>query len=266
MNITNSTLSANHGVAASGTSGGGGIFNAGTVTITNSSLSGNSGGRTGGGILNGGTLTVTSCTISGNTVGILGGGIENEGTVNARNTIIATNTTLSGSGPDFGGTLTSQGYNLIGNTSDTTITGITTGNQLNVDPRLGPLQDNGGPTFTQALLSGSTAIDGGHSSGSNTDQRGFTRPIDDPSIPNATGGDGSDIGAFEVQTLTPIPTPTPTASPTPAAQAVNLSTRLRVQTGDNVGIGGFIITGSTPKHVLLRGIGPSLAASGVWAP
>jgi hypothetical protein len=44
---------------------------------------------------------------------------------------------------------------------------------------------------------------------------------------------------------------------------MNLSTRLRVQTGDNVGIGGFIITGSAPKHVLLRTIGPSLAGSGV---
>ena len=54
-----------------------------------------------------------------------------------------------------------------------------------------------------------------------------------------------------------------TATPTPAAQAINFSTRLRVQTGDNVGIGGFIITGSTPKHVLLRAIGPSLTQSGV---
>ena len=54
------------------------------------------------------------------------------------------------------------------------------------------------------------------------------------------------------------PTPTPGATPTPAAQAVNLSTRMRVQTGDNVGIGGFIITGTAPKHVLLRAIGPSL--------
>ena len=59
----------------------------------------------------------------------------------------------------------------------------------------------------------------------------------------------------------PVPTPTPT--PTPAAQALNLSTRMRVQSGDNVGIGGFIITGSAPKHVLLRAIGPSLAQSGV---
>jgi hypothetical protein len=49
----------------------------------------------------------------------------------------------------------------------------------------------------------------------------------------------------------------------PAAQALNLSTRMRVQTGDNVGIGGFIITGTASKHVLLRAIGPSLAQFGV---
>ena len=76
---------------------------------------------------------------------------------------------------------------------------------------------------------------------------------------------------------TPSPTPTqhrhqrntdrtPTPSDTdanrgPASQAINLSTRMRVQTGDNVGIGGFIITGSAPKHVLLRAIGPSLTQS-----
>jgi hypothetical protein len=59
------------------------------------------------------------------------------------------------------------------------------------------------------------------------------------------------------------PTPTPGASPGPGGQAVNLSTRMRVQTGDNVGIGGFIITGSAPKHLLLRAIGPSLTGSGV---
>jgi photosystem II stability/assembly factor-like uncharacterized protein len=60
---------------------------------------------------------------------------------------------------------------------------------------------------------------------------------------------------------TPTVTPTPTA--TPASQALNLSTRMRVETGDNVGIGGFIITGSAPKQVLLRAIGPSLAQFGV---
>ena len=64
-------------------------------------------------------------------------------------------------------------------------------------------------------------------------------------------------------TPTPPPTPTPTPTATPVAQALNLSTRMRVQTGENVGIGGFIITGTAPKHVLLRAIGPSLAQSGV---
>jgi len=76
-------------------------------------------------------------------------------------------------------------------------------------------------------------------------------------------------------TPTPVATPSPTAtstplptpSPTPAAQTVNLSTRMRVQTGDNVGIGGFIISARNPgpsgKHVLVRAIGPSLTQFGV---
>ena len=64
-------------------------------------------------------------------------------------------------------------------------------------------------------------------------------------------------------TATAAPTQTPTPSPVPPTQALNLSTRMRVQTGDNVGIGGFIVTGSAPKHVVLRAIGPSLAQAGV---
>ena len=59
------------------------------------------------------------------------------------------------------------------------------------------------------------------------------------------------------------PTAPPIPSPIPAAQAINLSTRMRVLTGDNVGIGGLIITGSAPRHVLLRAIGPSLTQLGV---
>jgi uncharacterized delta-60 repeat protein len=64
-------------------------------------------------------------------------------------------------------------------------------------------------------------------------------------------------------TPTPVPTATPSATPIPSAKAINLSTRMQVQTGDNVGIGGFIITGATPKRVLIRAIGPSLADFGV---
>jgi hypothetical protein len=65
-------------------------------------------------------------------------------------------------------------------------------------------------------------------------------------------------------TATPTPNPTATATPGPgASQALNLSTRLRVQTGDSVGIAGFIITGTSPRSVLIRGMGPSLTGAGV---
>ena len=64
----------------------------------------------------------------------------------------------------------------------------------------------------------------------------------------------------------PTPTPTPTPSSPPAAQALNLSTRMRVLTDADVGIGGFIVTGTAPKMVLLRGIGPSLGNFGVPDP
>jgi hypothetical protein len=63
-------------------------------------------------------------------------------------------------------------------------------------------------------------------------------------------------------TATVAPTATATPTSTPAAQALNLSTRLRVDTGDNAGIGGLIITGSVPKRVIIRGIGPSLTTFG----
>jgi hypothetical protein len=61
----------------------------------------------------------------------------------------------------------------------------------------------------------------------------------------------------------PTPTPTPTPLPPGTAQPVNLSTRMRVQNGENIGIGGFIITGTATKHVLIRAMGPSLAQTGV---
>jgi hypothetical protein len=234
--ITNCIISGNS-VFNNTAFGGGGIVNfGGTVTITNSTVSGNlvtsdpnGGGQGGAGIFSeGGTVTIINSTFSGNAASIdldgfggaigsesatvtitnstitdnAGGGIDNvAGTVRARNTIIAKNTSTQG--PDVSGSLTSQGFNLIGNRSGATIT-PTTGDQIGtaaapLNPMLGPLQDNGGPTFTHALLSGSSAIDAGNSSGSGIDQRGFARPVDDPGIANASGGDGSDIGAYEVQ-------------------------------------------------------------------
>ena len=68
------------------------------------------------------------------------------------------------------------------------------------NPKLGALANNGGPTQTHALLAGSPAIDKGKSDLA-TDQRGEVRPFNDPSIAPATGGDNSDIGSFEAQSV-----------------------------------------------------------------
>ena len=108
-----------------------------------------------------------------------------------------------GASPDVAGAFSSQGYNLVGR-SDGGL-GLTNGSDGNLvgtsasalDPRLGPLQNNGGFTPTHALLVGSPALDQGISCGLATDQRGHPRVHDYGSIPNAAGGDGSDIGAFE---------------------------------------------------------------------
>jgi hypothetical protein len=87
------------------------------------------------------------------------------------------------------GTLASSiGHNLLLSSGSTALSGNLSGNLYNVDPRLGPLSDNGGPTLTHALLLGSPAIDAADPSDSTlTDQRGVARPQ----------GAASDIGAFE---------------------------------------------------------------------
>ncbi|MFI5455452.1 MAG: choice-of-anchor Q domain-containing protein [Isosphaerales bacterium] len=187
MTVTNSTLSGNSASWVGG--GGGGIINQGALTITNCTLSDNSAPLQGGAIYNvGGTLTVTNSTLSGNSAGEGGGIDNNQGTATLANTIIAGNTAPTG--PDVDGTVTSLGYNLVGNKSGGS--GFVAADLLNVNPLLGPLQNNGGPTQSMALLPGSPAIDAGSvaliPSGITTDQRGASRDVD-----------GVDIGAFEVQ-------------------------------------------------------------------
>ena len=89
---------------------------------------------------------------------------------------------------------------MIENTSGASIIrSDPTGNIFGQDPQLLPLGNYGGQTKTHALRLTSPAIDKGKSFGNTTDQRGLTRPFDNPLIPNATGGDGADIGAFERQ-------------------------------------------------------------------
>ena len=112
--------------------------------------------------------------------------------------------------------------------------------------------------FTTSRLAGNTEIFVMNANGSN--------PYDltnDPLTENEP--DWQRLSVFPTPSATPTASPTPSATPTPApvVQAINLSTRMRVQTGDNVGIGGFIITGTAPKHLLLRAIGPSLTQLGV---
>ncbi|HVS81721.1 MAG TPA: LamG-like jellyroll fold domain-containing protein [Pyrinomonadaceae bacterium] len=212
LNVTNSTISGNPV-----NNGGGGIYTlSGTVNITNSTISGNSAtnaGQGGGIYANSGTLTLTNATVSSNSSGVGGGIFNGSASINLRNTIVAgNNPPFPASGADVNGSFTSQGHNLIGiGDGSTGFTNDPTCSSLcdkvgtlaaPADPKLGALQNYGGPTKTQALLFGSPAIDAGDDCvlttdgcsdgqpGVTTDQRGVARPQ----------GSHVDIGAFELQT------------------------------------------------------------------
>ena len=221
LTITSTTISGNF------SSNGGAVYNSGggTLTITNSTVSGNS-ASSGGGIFNIAAFAITNSTLSSNSAA-LGGGIFSTETVEIGNTIL--NAGKSGANiVNSGGTVTSHGYNLSSDDGGGVLTGP--GDQINTNPLLGPLQDNGGPTFTHALLPGSPAIDAGDPNFTPPpyyDQRGpnFSRVRDNR----------IDVGSFEVQqgttssptptaTATPTPTPTLTPTPTPTPTAIATST------------------------------------------
>lgn len=178
VNVNDSTFSSN-----SADWGGGGFFqHYGALTVTNSTLTDNNAGFAGGGVFcHYGTLIVSNSTFSGNSASF-GGGIDNyEGAATLKNTIVANSPT----GGNCAGAMTNGGGNL--SYPDSTCPGI------NRDPKLGPLQDNGGPTHTMALLPGSWAIDAGNDATcaaapvNNLDQRGVARPY----------GSHCDSGAYE---------------------------------------------------------------------
>jgi probable HAF family extracellular repeat protein len=190
--ITDSTVSGNSGF---------GIYNNddGTVTVTNSTISDNSNSFGASGIRNGdGTVTITDSTISANY-----GGIGNfGGLVVVRNTIIAGNSRPGA--PEIwnvNGLLESLGHNLIGDgtgASGFRGTDLVGTSSHPLDPKLGPLQDNGGPTQTMALLPSSPAIAAGDPTDAPpTDQRG-------PGYQRVVHGI-IDIGAFQVQTTQVFP-------------------------------------------------------------
>ena len=209
--MTNSTIVDNEAIGW-----GGGLEVSGASLMVGCTVSGNYATYTGGGIFNeGGLLSLLNCTVSGNVA--FGCGIANSSTIYANHCTVAfnanewtvnlevengvfysQNSIFADNGTnDVYGVLISMGYNLIQNTNGCTITNSQPTDIYGADPLLGPLQDNGGPTWTCALLPGSPAIDQGTSGGLSTDQRGVPRPYVVPGIAEPPGGDGSDIGAYE---------------------------------------------------------------------
>jgi hypothetical protein len=222
LEVTNSTLAGN---TAPGD--GGGIYNdaetgSATLQITNSTLSGNSVAGLGGGVYNDGfaegnaSLGISNSTLTANSASQQGGSIYNQGTFgDALLSIVNTILNAGASGQNLfndSGSITSLGYNVSSDDGGGFLNGP--GDQINTDPLLGPLQDNGGSTLTHELLPGSPAIDTGDPSFTPPpfyDQRG-------PGFDRVVNG-RIDIGSLEVQ-VGSTPTPTPRPVPTPRSRPV----------------------------------------------
>jgi hypothetical protein len=155
------------------------------------------------------TLTVIGSTVTGNTALTDAGGIEafNHTDPVLQDSIVSGNT--SGSDPatdDLEGS-TSPSYpfdtafSLIGVPSGYVNETVPGSNLTGVDPQLGSLANNGGPTQTELPADTSPVVNKGMSFGLSTDQRGLTRPVAFPGVSNSTaaGADGADMGAVELQ-------------------------------------------------------------------
>jgi len=265
LSVTNSTFTGNSAV-----NNGGGIDSHSTLNIVNSTFSGNS-ANGGGAVMSDGIATVTNSTLTGNTAIANGGGIANQPNVQVgiRNSILALNTTVTICGgncpngsPDLFGDFTSQGHNLIGKSDGST--GFTNGSNGDhvgsvaspLDPRLGPLANNGGPTFTCALLVGSPALDAGSNAisdaaGLTTDQRGtgFIRKADSA---DADTTQIVDIGAFEARASVEDISDKLTAEDTP------------LSFGFNVGDAGLItsVTASSSNTTLVPNLPANINVTG----
>jgi uncharacterized repeat protein (TIGR01451 family) len=216
---------------------GGGVGNVGFLTLNNCTVSGNRSVYDGGGINNGGALTVNNSTVSDNTARD-GGGIRNYlGFVTLQNTIVAGNT-ASASSPDCVGTISSAGYNLIGDTSGCTFL-PTTGDLLDVDAWLFPLV--GSPGY-HPLLPDSPAIDAGNPAGC-TDHRGNPLDTDQRGFPRFGR---CDIGAYEMQ---PIGFSTKSANETSIGAGHLLTYTIALTNGGAAGISGVHVTDTLPISV-----------------
>jgi hypothetical protein len=211
-NVSGGSGKGNGGVAE-----GGGLYvesEAPSTTLSDLTIAGNSahapGGAGGnGGVVEGGglivelskekSLSLVSSTVAGNAIDAGGNGVAEGGNIEGDPGVKIANSIVSGgSGPagsaNCGEKLESQGFNI----ESANECGLgAAGDKVNTDPQLGALQNNGGPVPTMAPVFSSPAVDQGSAVGS--DARGIARPIDFPTIPNAAGGNGSDIGAVELQ-------------------------------------------------------------------
>ena len=182
---------------------GGGLDEAGTANLINSTFASNRATGIGGGINdNGASVNTYNVTIAGNSATAGGGVARLFGTWALANTIVATNTAATDADVTnpFGFPISAaNGHNLIRNTNGGTLGGLDATDITGVDPKLGPLQNNGGPTLTMALLPGSPAIDKGANSNvradMTSDQRVFMARIINGGVSLTV-----DIGAYEYAT------------------------------------------------------------------
>lgn len=196
---------------------GGALFNhsRASLTLLNSTLAANHGVTSGGALHNEGSVQLVHCTVTANEGGT-GAGIANLKNATVGNTIIAGNT--SPNRFDVTGVFTSSGFNLVGVASRTQGFSQTTDQRgtlsAPLNAKLTPF-DAGGVTLYKPL-SDSPVVDKGSAADLGRDAVGHIRPINFPTVPDASGGDGSDIGAIELPGgVSPAPTPTPTTTPPP---------------------------------------------------
>lgn len=208
VTVYGSTLNGNKAVALHG----GGVYNVGDLYFNDSTMSNNRAANFGGGVFsepagvtqfNSATVAFNQADDDGDGIGDGGGVYNNGGSMYLRNSILYGNEVRIfpiDAKDDCGGTVTSLSYNWVFSLRSCTLSGGSA-DVIGLNPALGPLQDNGGPTQTHALLSGSPAIDSGpstycrdhHSEIFEFDQRGFARHVDG----NSTGTSYCDPGAYE---------------------------------------------------------------------